>query len=462
MLEDVIDLNHFQSILRDTPEKLIVVDFHATWCGPCHAIAPHYAQLAARYSTRARFLKVDIDKAEDVARHASVSAMPTFHLYRRSVQLVSFSGADPARLTAEIERHAPSAADVAFASGGVRLSDGHAQGERPASSRNAAAEAAAARVAAANKAKKEVEAKEKADADADARAAQSASEPTASESVGASQSGAQSEQHGNDDRLPVNANFLSQMVDEMGIQRIRAEKALILTGNVSLERAVDWCFEHADDADIDEPLRIVKKDGSDRPRLTPKEAQKKGEQLFARARAKREMEEKHESREREKERIRSGKEATAAKAKMEEEARAHAVLEKKREKREAIAQRQRVREMLEADKQRRREIFKMPSPPVHAATASSAVPSTPPEPSAASGKIQFRLPDGSRIEGEFEASHTMSDLIQFLVQTKPDLSSRALKLSQQYPRKTYSPADYTSSLADLRLLPRGALTVSFS
>ncbi|KAF8975383.1 thioredoxin-like protein, partial [Cyathus striatus] len=51
-----------------------VIDFHATWCGPCHAIAPTFEALSKQHKN-VNFLKCDVDAARDVASLYSVSAM---------------------------------------------------------------------------------------------------------------------------------------------------------------------------------------------------------------------------------------------------------------------------------------------------------------------------------------------------------------------------------------------------
>mmetsp|Transcript_35333 Transcript_35333/g.99601 ORF Transcript_35333/g.99601 Transcript_35333/m.99601 type:complete len:169 (-) Transcript_35333:288-794(-) len=72
---------------------LIVVDYFATWCGPCKVIAPEFESLSKQYS-EAVFLKVDVDKCPGVSAEASVRAMPTFHLYRASQKVGEVVGAD--------------------------------------------------------------------------------------------------------------------------------------------------------------------------------------------------------------------------------------------------------------------------------------------------------------------------------------------------------------------------------
>ncbi|PWY93965.1 thioredoxin-domain-containing protein [Aspergillus sclerotioniger CBS 115572] len=59
----------------------VVVDFFATWCGPCKAVAPVVGKLSETY-TNVRFIQVDVDKVRSVAQELEVRAMPTFVLFK--------------------------------------------------------------------------------------------------------------------------------------------------------------------------------------------------------------------------------------------------------------------------------------------------------------------------------------------------------------------------------------------
>ncbi|KAG9085114.1 hypothetical protein FRC07_013455, partial [Ceratobasidium sp. 392] len=63
----VKSVSHLSTILEAAKSQLVVIDFHATWCGPCHQIAPRYESLATS-NPQVQFLKCDVDAAQDVAR----------------------------------------------------------------------------------------------------------------------------------------------------------------------------------------------------------------------------------------------------------------------------------------------------------------------------------------------------------------------------------------------------------
>jgi thioredoxin 1 len=97
-------------------EKLSVIDFHATWCGPCHAIAPTYEALSQRYKN-VNFLKCDVDAAREVASRYAVSAMPTFVFLKGNTKVDQVRGADRNGLENALNKHASSSAATSAFSG---------------------------------------------------------------------------------------------------------------------------------------------------------------------------------------------------------------------------------------------------------------------------------------------------------------------------------------------------------
>jgi thioredoxin len=93
----------FQPELAAAGVKLVVVDFFATWCGPCHTIAPVFEQLARKYS-KALFVKVDVDKCQETAAANGISAMPTFVFFRNKTKIDTLRGADPGVLEEKIRK----------------------------------------------------------------------------------------------------------------------------------------------------------------------------------------------------------------------------------------------------------------------------------------------------------------------------------------------------------------------
>ncbi|KAL4516078.1 hypothetical protein Ndes2526B_g00787 [Nannochloris sp. 'desiccata'] len=85
--------------------KVIVVDFSATWCGPCRMISPEFEKLSTEF-TGIVFLKIDVDEVEAVAAACGISAMPTFQVFKDSAKVDELVGASKDRLRTLIEKYA--------------------------------------------------------------------------------------------------------------------------------------------------------------------------------------------------------------------------------------------------------------------------------------------------------------------------------------------------------------------
>ena len=74
------NIKDYQQYLRGydyTGTTPVIIDFYATWCGPCHALAPMLKRLADEYEGRVKVLKVDVDKNQELAMAARIMSIPT-------------------------------------------------------------------------------------------------------------------------------------------------------------------------------------------------------------------------------------------------------------------------------------------------------------------------------------------------------------------------------------------------
>lgn len=80
----------FQHIVAS--ETPVLIDFFATWCGPCKAMGPILDDLKSDLGDRVRIIKIDVDKNLDLAVEMKVMGVPTFMLYKNGQKLWSEAG----------------------------------------------------------------------------------------------------------------------------------------------------------------------------------------------------------------------------------------------------------------------------------------------------------------------------------------------------------------------------------
>ncbi len=90
-----IDSKEFQTEVLES-RLPVLVDFSATWCGPCQMMGPVLEQLAAEYAGKAKIVTVDIDRSMDLAEKYRIMSVPNMILFKDGTPVDAVIGAVPA------------------------------------------------------------------------------------------------------------------------------------------------------------------------------------------------------------------------------------------------------------------------------------------------------------------------------------------------------------------------------
>lgn len=93
-MSEIISSEDFQSKVLEA-EKPVLVDFFATWCGPCKRVAPVLDEVASEVDGEAYVYKVDIDQSQDIAARYRISSVPTMILFKQGEPARKAIGALP-------------------------------------------------------------------------------------------------------------------------------------------------------------------------------------------------------------------------------------------------------------------------------------------------------------------------------------------------------------------------------
>ncbi|TDG43256.1 hypothetical protein AWZ03_010313 [Drosophila navojoa] len=92
------NMNEFYKRLDASDRKLVVLDFYATWCGPCQEMDSVVKSLARKYGSRVDIMKINVDRFEELMDMYNVRSMPTFVFIKNNRKMSRMTGADEHKL----------------------------------------------------------------------------------------------------------------------------------------------------------------------------------------------------------------------------------------------------------------------------------------------------------------------------------------------------------------------------
>ena len=93
-MSKIINTAQFRGSVEEK-QGVVVVDFFATWCGPCKMLAPVFEQAGEEMKNDATFLKVDIDQSLEIAQKFRISTVPTMIIFKDGKPVESLVGFMP-------------------------------------------------------------------------------------------------------------------------------------------------------------------------------------------------------------------------------------------------------------------------------------------------------------------------------------------------------------------------------
>lgn len=104
MIEEIKDENFSESIQKESTP--VVVDFWASWCGPCKMLSPIMDEISGELGEKAKFFKVNVDENPNIASEFKISSIPTVIVFKDGNVVDKFVGFKPKQAVKEVvEKH---------------------------------------------------------------------------------------------------------------------------------------------------------------------------------------------------------------------------------------------------------------------------------------------------------------------------------------------------------------------
>ena len=91
MAEIILTRENFDVETKD-PTVPVIVDFWATWCGPCRMLAPTLKEIADEYDGKVKVCKVNVDDEQELARRFGIMYIPTLIVFRGGMPVATMNG----------------------------------------------------------------------------------------------------------------------------------------------------------------------------------------------------------------------------------------------------------------------------------------------------------------------------------------------------------------------------------